>query len=158
MTTTGPPRRPAGHRRGEPRLAYMVKQVELAIRADMDAHARSTASPRSSTPPSPCCSASRACRGPSSVALLRLPQAGSEMVAHLERKGLIAREPDPDNRLVLRISLTEEGERTVRDCDAWMDRIEARLLAGLRCADRGLAHDPGRLRAHLRGSRAGTPP
>ena len=57
---------------------------------------------------------------------------------HLERKGLIAREPDPDpyNRRVLRIRLTEEGERMVRDCDRWMDGIEARRLAGLPAAEK----------------------
>jgi DNA-binding MarR family transcriptional regulator len=123
--------------RPEPRLAYMVKQVELAIRADMDAHARAhgltalqyTALTVLQRQP-----------GMSGAQLSRRsfvsPQAGSEMVAHLERKGLILRAPDPDNRRVLRISLTGEGERTVRDCDAWMDGIETRMLAGLPAAER----------------------
>jgi DNA-binding MarR family transcriptional regulator len=123
--------------RPEPRLSYMVKQVELAIRADMDAHAREhgltalqyTALTVLQRQP-----------GMSGAQLSRRsfvsPQAGSEMVAHLERKGLIVREPDPDNRRVRRISLTAAGERTVRACDAWMDGIEARLLAGLPAAER----------------------
>ncbi len=123
--------------RPEPRLAYMVKQVELAIRADMDAHAREhgltalqyTALTVLQRQP-----------GMSGAQLSRRsfvsPQAGSEMVAHLERKGLIERRPDPDNRRVLRISLTAEGERTVRQCDSWMDRIEARMLTGLSTGDK----------------------
>jgi DNA-binding MarR family transcriptional regulator len=115
----------------------MVKQVELAIRADMDAHAREqgltalqyTALTVLQRQP-----------GMSGAQLSRRsfvsPQAGSEMVAHLERKALIVRETDPDNRRVLRIRLTEEGERTVRDCDSWMDGIEVRMLAGLPAAER----------------------
>jgi DNA-binding MarR family transcriptional regulator len=113
----------------------MIKQVELAIRADMDAHARAqgltalqyTALTVLQRQP-----------GMSGAQLSRRsfvsPQAGSEMVAHLESKGLIVRAPDPDNRRVLRISLTADGEQAVRDCDAWMDGIEARLLAGLSAA------------------------
>jgi len=116
----------------EPRLSYLIKQVELAIRADMDARARAqgltalqyTALTVLARQP-----------GMSGAQLSRRsfvsPQAGSEMVAHLERKGLITRAPDPDNRRVLRISLTEEGLQTVHECDAWMDEIESRLLAGL---------------------------
>ena len=76
------------HRHGEPRLSYLVKQVELAIRADMDAHAREhgltalqyTALTVLQRQP-----------GMSGAQLSRRsfvsPQAGSEMVAHLERKG-----------------------------------------------------------------------
>jgi DNA-binding MarR family transcriptional regulator len=120
----------------EPRLSYLVKQLELAIRAEMDAHARAagltalqyTALTVLQRQP-----------GMSGAQLSRRsfvsPQAGSEMLGHLERKGLIARAPDPDNRRVLRVRLTEEGERTVRDCDRWMDGIEARMLAGIPAAE-----------------------
>ncbi len=122
-------------RRGEPRLSYLIKQVELAIRADMDLQAREhgltalqyTALTVLQRQP-----------GMSGAQLARRsfvsPQAGSEMVAHLERKGLITRAPDGRNRRILRIALTAAGERVVRDCDEWMDEIEARMLAGIPAA------------------------
>jgi DNA-binding MarR family transcriptional regulator len=145
LTRTPSRASPAGARRRaagapvtpEPRLSYLVKQLELAIRAEMDAHARAagltalqyTALTVLQRQP-----------GMSGAQLSRRsfvsPQAGSEMLGHLERKGLIARAPDPDNRRVLRVRLTEEGERTVDDCDRWMDGIEARMLAGIPAAER----------------------
>jgi DNA-binding MarR family transcriptional regulator len=122
--------------KAEPRLSYLVKQLELAIRADMDANAREhgltalqyTALTVLQRQP-----------GMSGAQLSRRsfvsPQAGSEMVAHLERKALIVRAPDADNRRILRISLTAAGEHTVRECDRWMDGLETRMLAGLSAAE-----------------------
>ena len=144
LTRTPSRAAPAGARRRagaaevkhEPRLSYLVKQLELAIRAEMDARARVagltalqyTALTVLQRQP-----------GMSGAQLSRRsfvsPQAGSEMLGHLERKGLIARAPDPDNRRVLRVRLTEEGERTMHDCDRWMDAIEARMLAGIPVAE-----------------------
>jgi DNA-binding MarR family transcriptional regulator len=59
------------------------------------------------------------------------PQAGNEIVAHLERKGLIERTPDAQNRRILRMRLTKEGERVVGACEGWMDDLEKMMLAGL---------------------------
>lgn len=58
-------------------------------------------------------------------------QAGSEMIANLERKGLINRQPDRRNRRILRISLTGEGERVVHACEVWMNKLESQMLADL---------------------------
>jgi DNA-binding MarR family transcriptional regulator len=63
------------------------------------------------------------------------PQSGSEMVGHLERKGLIKRTPDPHNRRILRMTLTAAGARLVKNCEAWMDELETQMLTGLSTRD-----------------------
>lgn len=113
-------------------MTYLVKQLELAIRADMDLLARDfglTALQYTAL------TVLRGHPGMSGAQLARRsfvsPQACSEMIATLERKGLISREPDPANRRVLRVSLTPEGVTLVESCDRWMDELEKRMLAGL---------------------------
>ena len=63
------------------------------------------------------------------------PQAGNEMVKILERKGLIARAPDPRNRHTRRINLTPAGEAVLIRCDILIERLEARMLDPLEPAD-----------------------
>jgi DNA-binding MarR family transcriptional regulator len=114
------------------RITYLVKQLELAIRADMDVMAREyglTALQYTAL------TVLRRHPGMSGAQLARRSfvsaQAGSEMIAVLVRKRLITREPDPTNRRILRIRLTAEGEQTVDSCEAWMDRLEKQMLSGL---------------------------
>ena len=57
------------------------------------------------------------------------PQAMNQLVATLERDGLIEREPDPDNRRVLRARLTSLGRDVVSACNAAVDTLEGRMLA-----------------------------
>jgi DNA-binding MarR family transcriptional regulator len=117
-------------RSDEPRFAYTIKQLELAIRANMDAQARlhgltalqyTALTVLRRSPGMSCAQLSRR----SFVSA----QAGSEMVAHLERKGLVDREPDTRNRRILRIKLTDRGHEVVDQCDLWMDRLEQTMLA-----------------------------
>jgi DNA-binding MarR family transcriptional regulator len=115
-----------------PRLSYLVKQLELAVRAEMDVHARDhdlttlqyTALTVLQRDPEM-----------SGADLSRRSfvsaQAGNEIVAHLERKGLIERTPDTHNRRILRMRLTREGERVVEACEGWMDDLEKAMLARL---------------------------
>lgn len=119
-------------RRRPPRLSYLVKQLELAIRADMDEQARAldlTALQYTTL------TVLQRHPGMSGADLSRRsfvsPQAGSEMIAHLERKGLVTRHPDEHNRRILRTRLTTDGEKAVQVCDRWMNRLEATMLAGL---------------------------
>jgi DNA-binding MarR family transcriptional regulator len=63
------------------------------------------------------------------------PQAGNEMVKILERKGLITRTPDAANRHIRRINLTPAGQAVLSQCDARIDRLEARMLDPLEPAD-----------------------
>ncbi len=116
----------------EPRLTYTVKQLELAIRAFMDSHVREHGL---TTLQYTALTVLQRQPGMSGAQLSRRsfvsPQAGSEMIAHLERKGLIVREPDPKNRRILRISLTEEGDQAVRACEGWMRQLETTMLTGV---------------------------
>ena len=114
------------------RMTYLVKQQELAIRADMDVMAREyglTALQYTAL------TVLKRHPGMSGAQLSRRSfvsaQAGSEMIATLERKNLITREPDPSNRRILRISLTADGETAVDACESWMDRLEKQMLSGL---------------------------
>ena len=119
-----------------PRTTYLVKQLELAIRAGMDAIAGDF-----------CVTAlqytalSVIARHPGLSAAQMAhrafvsPQAGNEMVKALERKGLIIRTPDTYNRHIRRINLTPAGRAVLSQCDVRIDGLEARMLAALGPAD-----------------------
>src|SRR6202012_5976281 len=113
-----------------PRTTYLVKQLELAIRAGMDAIAgefgvtalQYTALSVLSRHPG-LSAAQMAHRSFVS------PQAGNEMVKILERKGLITRTPDAYNRHIRRINLTAAGRGVLSQWVVRIDRLEARMLA-----------------------------
>jgi DNA-binding MarR family transcriptional regulator len=119
-----------------PRTTYLVKQLELAIRAGMDAIIGEfdvTALQYTAL--------SVLARHPGLSAAQMAhrsfvsPQAGNEMVKALERKGLITRSPDAKNRHIRRISLTPAGNALLSRCDVHIDRLEARMLDALAPAD-----------------------
>ena len=119
-----------------PRTTYLVKQLELAIRAAMDAitgefgvtSLQYTA--LSVLARHPGLSAAQMAQR-SFVS----PQAGNEMVKILDRKGLITRTPDADNRHIRRINLTPAGETVLSQCDALIDQLETQMLDPLGPAD-----------------------
>lgn len=118
------------------RITYLVKQLERAIRTDMDRMASDfglTALQYTAL------TVLQRNPGMSGAQLARRSfvsaQAGSEMIAHLERKGYIDRSPDPVNRRILRIRLSPEGQRVVGACEGWMNRLEGRMLAQLTAAE-----------------------
>jgi len=119
-----------------PRTTYLVKQLELAIRAGMDAivgefgvtSMQYTA--LSVLARHPGLSAAQMAHR-SFVS----PQAGNEMVKILERKGLITRTPDAYNRHIKRIGLTSAGRTVLSQCDILIDQLEARMLDALPPAD-----------------------
>ncbi|HET9071860.1 MAG TPA: MarR family transcriptional regulator [Acidimicrobiales bacterium] len=119
------------------RLTYLVKQLELAIRADMDVMARAHGL---TTLQYTALTVLRRHPGMSGAQLARRSfvsaQAGSEMIATLERKGLISRQPDPGNRRILRVSLTSEGDAVVDACDGWMDKLEKQMVHDLGAPER----------------------
>ena len=53
------------------------------------------------------------------------------LVLSLESEGLIRRLPDPDNRRILRITLTRRGVAALRACERDVDALEAQALRGL---------------------------
>jgi DNA-binding MarR family transcriptional regulator len=115
-----------------PRASYLIKELERALRVRIDAvveplgltAVQYTALSVLSTHP-----------GMSSAQLARRSfvsaQAANEMVAILERRGLIRRRAASDGGRVLAIHLTAAGERTLEQCDAQVDELEARLFAGV---------------------------
>lgn len=119
-----------------PRTTYLVKQLELAIRAGMDAIIGEfgvTALQYTAL--------SVLARHPGLSAAQMAhrsfvsPQAGNEMVKSLERKGLITRTPDAYNRHIRRIDLTPAGHAVLSQCEVRIDRLEARMLDTLAPAD-----------------------
>ncbi|MGH3282099.1 MAG: MarR family winged helix-turn-helix transcriptional regulator [Trebonia sp.] len=119
-----------------PRTTYLVKQLELAIRAGVDVIAGEfgvTAlqyTALSALARHPGLSAAQMAHR-SFVS----PQAGNEMVKILERKGLIIRTPDSSNRHIKRINLTPAGLDVLSRCELQIDQLEARMLDPLGPAD-----------------------
>jgi DNA-binding MarR family transcriptional regulator len=120
----------------QPRTTYLVKQLELAIRAGMDAIAGEfgvTAlqyTALSVLARHPGLSAAQMARRSFVSA-----QAGNEMVGILERKGLVTRTPDAGNRHIKRIHLTSAGHSVLSQCDVQIDRLETKMLDAVTPAD-----------------------
>ncbi|MGH2842801.1 MAG: MarR family winged helix-turn-helix transcriptional regulator [Solirubrobacteraceae bacterium] len=120
----------------QPRTTYLVKQLELAIRAEMDV----IASAFGMTALQYTALSVLACHpGLSSAQMARRSfvsaQAGHEMVIILERKGFVARTPDAANRRIRRINLTTAGHEVLAKCDQEIDRFEAKMLDALPAVD-----------------------
>ncbi len=121
----------------EPRLTYLVKQLQEALLDQLDGITQPFGlTPRQYTT----LSVLARHRGMSSAALGRLtfvtPQAAHEMVATLERKGFLERFVDEDNRRQLEVELTRAGTRTLARCDELIDRLEADVFSSLGTAER----------------------
>ena len=68
--------------------------------------------------------------------MLTTSQAAQLMLATLERKGLVRRDPDPNHGRIVRSRLTPTGERVVAACGPVAWEMEARLGAGLDADER----------------------
>ena len=115
-----------------PTLLYAVKQVELAVRAHMDAVLK----PYSVTTIQYTALTVLEHRNDlTSAALARrsfvTAQTMGDIVTALERRGVIARKPDPAHAKRLTISLTEEGQRVLSDVREDIETIERRMTRGL---------------------------
>jgi DNA-binding MarR family transcriptional regulator len=64
------------------------------------------------------------------------PQAMNEIIAAMTAKGMVGRAPDASHGRIVRISLTAEGERMLRQCDLEARQVEEEMLGGLSRADR----------------------
>jgi DNA-binding MarR family transcriptional regulator len=111
---------------------YLVKQLELAIRKNIDGSIRRYGL---TTPQYTALTVLARHPGLSSAQLARrsfvTPQAANEMVAALERKGLIERHADARNHRVLEMFLTEVGGRTLELCGTAVLELEGRMMASL---------------------------
>ncbi len=54
-----------------------------------------------------------------------------EMIVNLERRSLLVRSQDPRNRRALKLTLTDEGDAVMRQCNAAMKTVEAEMFATL---------------------------
>lgn len=122
---------------GEPRISYVVARLERAIRRaindrvsvyDLTVLQYTTLSVLGR-------------RGELSNAQLARraymsPQAMSEVIDALEKKGLIKRNQHPNHRRVYPAALTAKGKKVLAACERLVDELEAEMLADLAPADR----------------------
>ena len=127
---------------GEPRISYVVARLERAIRRaindrvstyDLTVLQYTTLSVLGR-------------RGELSNAQLSRraymsPQAMSEVIDALEKKGLIKRSPHPNHRRVYPATLTAKGKKVLAACDRLVDEMEAEMLSDLSMTEQhGLRH------------------
>ena len=114
------------------RLTYLVKHLELAIRAGIDRVLRDT---ELATPQYTALGVLARHPGMSAADLGRRlfvsPQAAHMTVLALEQRGLVSREILPDNRRSLSVRLTPGGLGLLRRCDKLVDELDAAMLANL---------------------------
>jgi DNA-binding MarR family transcriptional regulator len=122
----------ANSRTTQPRVTYLVKRLELAVRSQLD---KATSEVGLTTPQYAALSSLLVRPGSTSAQLARMsfvsPQAMNEMIATLERNGLIRREASPHHRKQRLIFLTEHGLACLRQCEERADHVEERMFAGL---------------------------
>lgn len=148
-----------------PLTLYLVKRLELVIRALMDDALR----PLGVTTLQYTAMTVLDSRGPLSSAQLARrsflrPQTMHEMVLNLEKRGVIAREPHEGNKRILLAQLTDEGRELLARCNPLVLEIERELLADLPADARGAFRDQlqhgivalGTLSANRRASVTGT--
>lgn len=120
-----------------PLLLYVVKQLELATRAHLDAVLKESGvtalqyTALSVLERRPTMSAADLAR----ASFVRA-QSAADLIGALERRGLIERHTDPDNRRRMLISLTAEGRTFLDTYDPRVEELEEQMLAELGPGDR----------------------
>jgi DNA-binding MarR family transcriptional regulator len=117
----------------EPRISYVVARLERAIRA---AIAERVGPYGLTTLQYTTLSVLNRHGAPLSNAQLArraymTPQAMSEVIDALEKKGLIRRNPHPNHSRLLPATLTAKGRRLLADCESEVDEMESVMLADL---------------------------
>ena len=115
-----------------PTMFYVVKQLELAVRARLDELLR----PMEVTVLQYTALTVLARRdGVSSAELARnsfvTAQTMGEMVTTLESKGLVSRRADESNRRRMFVDLTDAGRLLLERCDGGVRALEQHMLSGL---------------------------
>ena len=115
-----------------PSLLYVVKQVELAVKARLDELVKPAGV---TTMQYTALTVLRRREGLSSAQLARnsfvTPQSMADTVTTLEQQGLIVRRRNPDNRRVLLLSLTDAGRSLLAGLDAEVEALEDRMAERL---------------------------
>jgi DNA-binding MarR family transcriptional regulator len=120
-----------------PRISYVVGRLDRALRREIGA----LVAPHGlSVPQYTALSVLRERTGLSNAQLARrsyvTPQSMSEVIASLERDGLVERSPAANHGRVLETSVTAEGLDVLARCDAAVNEMERRMLADLDDGDR----------------------
>ncbi|WP_405418763.1 MarR family winged helix-turn-helix transcriptional regulator [Pseudonocardia alni] len=114
------------------RLTYLVKRLQMAERARMEEALRPLGVTLAQYT---ALSVLERRGGLSSAQLARrhfvTPQAMQQLVAAMERDGIVERRPDPDNRRILQVWLTPHGDATLACCHAAAGVVERRMLDAL---------------------------
>jgi DNA-binding MarR family transcriptional regulator len=115
-----------------PSLLYAVKQVELAVRARLEEVLR----PHGVTPLQYTALTVLERRADLTAAELArnsfvTTQSMADLVGALDRLGLIARRPDPQDRRRALINLSRAGRELLASCTAEVDALERRMLSDL---------------------------
>ncbi|GAB3200111.1 MarR family winged helix-turn-helix transcriptional regulator [Nocardioides hungaricus] len=115
-----------------PSLLYAVKQVELAVRARLEEVLR----PHGVTPLQYTALTVLERRADLTAAELArnsfvTTQSMADLVGALDRLGLIARRPDPQDRRRALINLSPSGRALLASCTAEVDALERRMLSDL---------------------------
>jgi DNA-binding MarR family transcriptional regulator len=143
-----PSRAAAATARTLPRVSYLVKELERALRARIDEILQPVAL---TAVQYTALSVLSLHAGMSSAQLARRsfvsPQAANEMVSALERRGFIRRQGDSEGGRALSIFLTALGERTLARCDDQVDALGAHFLRAF------TGREEARFRAMLKGGR-----
>lgn len=115
-----------------PRTIYLIKRAETAIRSGLE----SCLQPLAITPAQyVTLSLLSEQDDQSSAELARkagiTPQAMSETIAILEKKGIIIRTESPGHRRILSTKLTKSGVHLLIQCDANVDQLEDLIFEGV---------------------------
>lgn len=118
-----------------PSLLYSVKQVELAVRSQLDALLR----PAGVTALQYTALTVLARRNDLTTSALArnsfvASQSMADLVAALERQGLVSRQQDPTHKRRMLIHLSNRGRKLIEEYGAPVDEIEQRMTDGLSAA------------------------
>jgi len=119
-------------RRPAPSLLYVIKQLELAVRSHLDDIVRGAGITALQY------TALTVLDHHDGLSLAQLardsfvtPQSAADLVANLERGGLVRRDRNPRNRRELIVSLTPAGRELLAGHAGAVAALEARLTSGL---------------------------
>ena len=115
-----------------PRVSYVIGRLDRALRREIG----SLVAPHGlSVPQYTALSILRDRTGLSNAQLARrsyvTPQSMNEVIASLEREGLVERSPAANHGRVLETAVTEAGRTVLARCDAAVNEMEGRMLADL---------------------------
>lgn len=119
-------------RESGPRVPYLIGRLDRALRK----HIGEAVRPLGLTMQQYTALSVLARRSPLSNAQLAerslvSPQAANEMIRLMEQRGLVMRTPDPGHGRIIHISMTDEGQRLLAECDRAAEALEATMMESL---------------------------